>query len=85
MEIGAEIKPLAKKTLIVWSNIPHWSRESLDQHVKKVEENLQLIQQGKEKDAEVFVRNNMHQRDGLNMVSEILEGQLQKVTNIALK
>ena len=84
-EIGAETEPPAKKTRIVWSNIPHWSKESLDRHVKKVEENLELIQQGKEEDAEVFVRNNTHQRDGFNMVSKMLKGHLQKVANIALK
>ena len=26
-EIGAETEPLAKKTHIVWSNIPHWLKE----------------------------------------------------------
>ena len=39
-EIGVEIEPLAKKTRIFWSDIPHWSKESLDQHTKKVEENM---------------------------------------------
>ena len=57
----------------------------MERHAKKVEENLALIQQGKEEDAEVFVRNNTRQRDGLNMVSKMLEGHLQKVVNIALK
>ena len=72
MEIGAENEPPAKKIHITWSSIPNWSKESLKQHVKKVEKNLELIQQGKEEDAEVFVGNNTHQREGLNMVSEML-------------
>ena len=84
-EIGAEIELLAKKTHIFWSDIPHWSKESLDWHAKKVEENLALIQRGKGEDAEVFVGNNKHQRDGLNMVSKMLEGHLKSVANIALE
>ena len=84
-EIGAENDPPAKKMHITQSSIPYWSKESLGQHVKKVEKNLELIQQGKGEDAEVFVRNNTHQRDGLNMVSKMLEGHLQKIANITLK
>ena len=57
----------------------------LKQHVKKIEENLTLIQQGKEEEVEVFIRNNTRQRNSLNMVSDMLEGHLQKISNITLK
>ena len=57
----------------------------LKQHVKKIEENLTLIQQGKEEEVEVFVGNNTQQRNSLNMVSDMLEGHLQKISNITLK
>ena len=46
-------------------------KESLEWHIKKVEKNLELIQQGKEEDVKVFIGNNMCQRDGLNMVSKM--------------
>ena len=52
-------EPPAKKTHITVPSIPQWSKKSLKQHVKKVEENLTLLQQGREKEAEVFIRNNM--------------------------
>ena len=55
----------------------------MDHHVKKVEENLELKQQGKEEDAKVFVGNNTCWKDGLNMVSEMLEGHLEKVAKTA--
>ena len=55
-EIGAEMELLAKKTRIIWSDIPHWSKELMDRHAKKVEENLAFPQQGKEEDDEVLVR-----------------------------
>ena len=42
-EIGGENEPPAKKMHITWSSIPHWSKESLEWHVNKVEENLELI------------------------------------------
>ena len=85
MEIGPVKEPPAKKMCITLSNIPQWSKKSLKQHVKKIEENLTLIQQGKEEEAEVFVGNNTRQRNGLNMVSDMLEGHLQKISNITLK
>ena len=44
--IGTETEPLAKKTRIVWSDIPHWLTKSLDHYVKKKEENPELLQQG---------------------------------------
>ena len=47
--------------------------------------NLELMQQGKEEDAKVFVGNNTGQRKGLNMVSCMLEEHLKKVANINLK
>ena len=55
---GPVKEPPAKKMRITLSNIPQWSNKSLKQHVKKIEENLTLIQQGKDKEAEVFVGNN---------------------------
>ena len=58
------------------SNIPQWSKK---QQVKKIDENLNLLQQGKEEDTEIFIRNNTRQRNRLNMVSEMLEGHLQKI------
>ena len=51
-------KPVAKKTHIIWSDIPHWFKKSREQHTRKVKENLVLIQQGKEEDAKVFIENN---------------------------
>ena len=82
--IGTEARIPAKKTHFIWSDIPHWSRKSLDQHVKKVEENLELIK-SKEEDAKVFVGNNTHQRDDINRLSQILEGHLKRVTNITFE
>ena len=70
-EIGIAKEPPAKIMFITLSSIPHWSKKSLKQHVKKVEEYLNLIQQGKEQDTEVFVRYNSWQRNGLNMVSDM--------------
>ena len=46
---------------------------------------MDLIQQGKEEDAEVFIGNSTQQRNGLNMVSDMLEGHLQKIANITLE
>ena len=57
-EIGPVKEPPAKKLCITLSNIPQWSKKLLKQHVKKIEENLTLIQQGKEEEVEVFVRKN---------------------------
>ena len=85
MEIGMVKEPPAKRMCITLSSIPQWSKRSLKQHVKKIEENLNLIQQGKEEDAEVFIGNNTRQRNGLNMVSDMLEGHLQKLANITLE
>merc|ERR1711989_289529 len=76
-EIGMVKEPLAKKMCITLSSIPQWSKRSLKQHIKKIEENFNLIQQGKEEEAEVFIGNNTRQRKGLNMVSGMLEGHLQ--------
>ena len=64
-------EPPAKKLHITLSNIPQWSKKSLKQHIKKIEENLTLIQQGKDEEVEVFVGNNTRQRNGLNMVSDM--------------
>ena len=57
----------------------------MDQYGKKGGRNLELIKQGKGKDAEVFVGNNRCQRNGINMVSCMLEEHLKKVANITLK
>ena len=46
---------------------------------------MELLQQGKENEAEVFVGNNTCQRSGLNMVSRMLEEHLKKVANITLE
>ena len=43
-EIGAVNKPPVKKMCITLSSIPQWSKRSVKQHVKKIEENLNLIQ-----------------------------------------
>lgn len=85
IEIGAVKELPAKKMRITLSNIPQWSKRSLKQQVKKIEENLNLIQQGKEEYAEIFIGNDTRQRNGLNMVSETLEGHLQKIANIMLE
>ena len=53
--------------------------------MKKLKENLELIQQEKEEDAKVFVGNNTYQRDDLNKVSQILEGHFKKIPNITLE
>ena len=58
MEMELAKEPPAKKTRIMVSNIPQLSKKSLKQHVKKIEENLTLIKQGREEEAEVFVWNN---------------------------
>ena len=63
-EIGAVKKPPAKKMHIKLSHIPQWSKQSLKQQVKKIEENLNLLQQGKEEDLEIFISNNTRQRNG---------------------
>ena len=84
-EIGATPESPVKKTQVMWSDIPQWSKKSWNRHAKKVEENLELLQQGKEEEAEVFVGNNTRQRSGLNMVSRMLEEHLKKVANITLE
>ena len=84
-EIETAAEHLAKKTCIISSDIPQWSKKSLEQHVKKVEENLELLQWGKEEDAEVFIGNSTSQRDSLNMVSRMLKEHLKKVANITLE
>ena len=85
MEMELAKEPPAKKTRIMVSNIPQLSKKSLKQHVKKIEENLTLIKQGREEEVEVFVGNNTRQRDGLNMVSGMLQEHLQKIANITLE
>ena len=52
--------------------------------IKKIEENLEPLQQGKEEEGEVFVGNNTRQ-SSLNMVSRMLEEHLKKVANITLE
>ena len=84
-EIEPAKEPPAKKTRIMVSNIRQWSKKSLKHHVKKIEENLTLIQQGREDEAEVFVGNNTRQRDGLNMVSGMLQEHIQKIANKLLE
>ena len=64
--------PQPKKIHTTASSIPQWSKKSLKQHVRKVKENLTLLQQGKEEEAEVFVGYNTRQRDGLKMLQEHL-------------
>ena len=58
LEIEQAKGPPPKKICTTVSSIPQWSKKSLKQHVRKVKENLTLLQQGKEEEAEVFVRNN---------------------------
>ena len=60
-EVRANPEPLAKKNCVMWSNILMSLKQSWDQHAKKVEENLDLLQQGKENEAEVFIGNNTRQ------------------------
>ena len=67
MEIGPVKEPPAKKMRITLSSIPQWSKRSLKQHIKKIEENLNLIQQGKEEEVEMFIGNDTR----LNMVSDM--------------
>ena len=44
-----------------------------------------MLQQGKEEEAEVFVRNNTKQRDGKSMVAGMLQEHLQKIANVTLQ
>ena len=73
-----------RKSAIV-TGIPQWSKKSLRQHARKVKENLTLLQQGKEKEADVFIRNNTKQRDGRSIVGGMLQEHLQKIANITLQ
>ena len=73
-----------RKSAIV-TGIPQWSKKSLRQHVRKVKENLTLLKQEKEEEAEVFVRNNTRQRDGKRMVAGMLQEHLQKIANATLE
>ena len=50
-----------------------------------MEENLDLLQQGKENEVEVFVGNNTPQRNGLHMVSKMLKEQVKKEVDVTLK
>ena len=63
---------------------PPWSKKSLTQHARKVKETLMLLQQGKDKEAEVFIGNNTKQRNGKGMVAGMLQEHLQKIVNITL-
>ena len=96
MEIGPTMLPAIKngsktqmkgqaRTESIVAGIPQWSKKSLRRHTRKVKENLTLLQQGKEEEAEVFVGNNTRQRDGLNMVAGMLQEHLQKIANITLE
>ena len=67
-----------RKSTIV-TGILQWSKKSLRQHVRKIKENLTLLQQGKEDEAEVFVGNNAKHREGTNMVAGMLQEHLQKI------
>ena len=73
------------KTESIVAGIPQWSKKSLRQHARKVKENLTLLQQGKEEEAEVFVRNNTRQRDRKSMVAGMLQEHLQKIANVTLE
>ena len=66
-------------------DIPLWSKKSLTQHARKVKETLMLLQQGKDEEAKVFVRNNTKQRNGKNMVTRMLQEHLQKIANLMLR
>ena len=46
---------------------------------------MDLLQQGKDNEAEVFVGINTRQRNGLDMVSTILKEHLRKVANVTLE
>ena len=46
---------------------------------------MDLLQQGKDYEAEVFVGNNSLQRNGLDMVSTMLKEHLRKVANFTLE
>ena len=41
--IGTEVEPPPKNTWILWMDIPDWSRSLLKCHIKKIEENLELL------------------------------------------
>ena len=73
-----------RKSAIV-TGIPQWSKKSLRQHARKVKENLTLLQQGQEEEAEVFIGNNTRQRDGRSMVAGMLQEHLQKIANVTLQ
>ena len=46
---------------------------------------MDLLQQGKDNEAEVFMGNNTRQRNGLDMVSKMLKEHLKKVANVTLE
>ena len=82
--IGKETEPVQPNTEIVWEDIPTWSRSSLRQHATKVEEQLKLLQQGREHEAQVYVGNNCQRRGGISMVTSMLENYLNKLPRITL-
>ena len=95
-EIGPTVLPAIKdgpktprkgqaRTESIVADIPQWSKKSLRQHARKVQENLKLLQQGKEEEVEVFVGNNTRQRDGKSVVAGMLQEHLQKMANVTLE
>ena len=42
------------RTESIVADIPQWSKKSLRRHTRKVKENLKLLQQGKEEEAEII-------------------------------
>ena len=46
---------------------------------------MDLLQQGNDDEAEVFVGNNTRKRNGLDMVSKMLKEHLKKVANVTLE
>ena len=55
----------------------------MEKHADKVKETLTLIRQGKE-EAEIFVGNNMKERNGKERITEMLQEHLHKLDKVAL-
>ena len=69
---------LSHNFLEIWQ---HPTMVSTKSHIQ----NLTLLQQGKEEEAEVFIGNNTRQRDGKSMVAGMLQEHLQKIANVTLE
>ena len=82
---GDKNEPQTKTVHTTWTSIPCWSKESLEQRVKKVKRDLERRQQEREGDAAVFVGNNTCRRGGLNLVFGRLEEGMQKIAHTTTK